>query len=458
MEISSTTHVACSQETPQKEELKLPFKLDPPHVSLASIKIQDVKTDRGLSVWLVENNDIPVVTCQLMFADGGSKNEPKGKRGLLTLLAALMDEGAGSYKGPEFKKFLIENNIDLVVNQTLDTFIIGFSVPKTAVKQAFQAVKLILTQLRLDPHEIDKLKSHLHLHYRQLIETQSEKAEEKLSQVLIGEHPYVTTVEERLDDLEKITREDMFDFIQAHFTKDRLIASVCGSISPSELKTYIDDTLKTLPEQTRASPVPDVTFQNTGTTYHVRVNIPQSTILFAHSGFKRNDPDYFAFDIAFDIFGSGELGSRLMQRIREDKGLVYGIGTMKVLNRHAQIILGRASTRTQTVNQVMELIRLEWKKFIEKGITQDELKRAKQRSIGVFPLHLTNTQGIVSTLTAIQYYRLGIDYLAQRTSHIEAVTLDHVNRLLKERFKEELTFVIGGKELQEDSKDQKEER
>ncbi len=449
-DMQSTTHIVSPP--PQKIldhplHLHLPFKLSPPGTSLQSIKIQDIHTPLGFHGWLVENKDIPVVTVEFMFVDAGSKNEIKGKKGLVALLASLMDEGAGDYTSDDFKKFLITNNINLIVSQGVDNFILGFSVPKTHVAQAFKAMDLILTRLRFDSEPLERIKTHLHLHYTQRKENEGERGMEELEQTLMAGSPYVSSLDDRVADLRNISATDLKDFMKNHFTKNKLIISVCGDISTDELSKLIDTSLKNLPLKATPEALPDVSFQNLGSLHPIFMDIPQSLILFAHPGFKRSDPDYFALDLAMDILGSGELGSRLMNRVREENGLVYGIGITKPIYKHYQLILGNASTHTENVTKVIDLIRSEWKKFIAAGVTKEELDRAKQRSIGLFPLRLGNTQSIASLLTSIQYYNLGIDYLEKRAQAINDVTLERVNKLIQERFKDDgLTFVIVGRE------------
>jgi zinc protease len=453
---SKTDHIVQPVISSEKNDdtLKLPFDLKPSNVSLDSIKIQDVTSFKNVHIWLVENNDIPVVTFKVMFADAGSKNEPKGKRGLTAILTAMMDEGAGPYDAQAFKKFLLENNIELFVHVDKDTFTLGFSAPKTGVKMAFDALQMILTQMAFPEKEIDKIKRHKRIGYRQSLDNEGQKGSEELNKVIFGNHPYTTTTKEHLEDLEGITKEDMQAYMRMHLTKDRMIGSACGSITKAELQTLIDSTFKDIPDKNTATIVPDTVLQNLGSTHNVTLDIPQSLILFAHPGFKRDDPDYFAFDLTLDIFGSGDFGSRLMQRVREDKGLVYGIGATKIIDRHAQIILGHASTRTQSVSNVIELIRSEWKILIEAGVTQDELDRAKQHMIGVFPLRIADTKNITTALLSIQYHKLGIDYLSKRTTAIQAIDRDRLNDLIKNRFKESLlTFIVVGKDVPQNEKD-----
>lgn len=444
----STREIVQSGKTIEKTQPpKLPFKLEPTHVSLKNIKIQEVKTEDGIKAWLVSNKQIPVVTFQVLFADVGSKCDEKGRRGSLKLLASMMDEGAGPYDSQEFKKFLIEHNIHLIVDDGIDNFTIGFSVPKESLDYAFEALRLILHELRLDPKELERLKQVIRLNYKQMNENEKVKATEKLDDIILpADHPYKWTYGELLHDLPSFNSGDLRSRSKNTFIQDRAIIACCGDISSEELNQYLTKLFSKLQKTLEKKPIPDIEFQHLGSTHHVDVNIPQSLIFFAHPGFKRNDPDYFALDLALDILGSGEFGSRLIQHIREEKGLVYGIGMGKIMNANAQLIFGQAATRTQTVPEVIQMIRDEWARFVDKGVTEDELTRAKQRAIGIFPLKLGTTRGIAAALLSIQYFNLGIDYLAKRTQMIESVSVEHVGELLKKRFKKGwLTFVTAGR-------------
>lgn len=427
------------------DHLNLPFELKPSSVNFDHIHIMEVPVHTS-HVWLIENQDMPIVTFSMMMRQSGSAFEPKGKRGLLRLLVSMFDEGAGPYAYDDFKKLLIEHHIKLTVVPEQDTLTLGFSVPKASVKKAFEVLKLILTSLRLEERDLQKVKGQIALYLQQLLENEEQQADEALKKTLFHDHPYVVTVKEQLKDLSTLSSKDLKTFTQKMWTKDRLIMAAVGGITRDDLKKYVEDMLSSLPEKGEDVTLKDATFFDLGEKKHVTLDVPQTTILFAQKGIKRNDPDYFAHELALEILGSGDLGCRLMKRIREEKGLVYGIGAMSSIQQYTQLIVGRTSTRTQTVQDVITLIKDEWSTLIKNGVTEKELLAAKKRMNGLFLLRLDNTLGLARTLLGMQYYDLGKDYLTKRAQKINSVTLETINAVIQKHFSaEDLTFVSVGR-------------
>ena len=107
---------------------------------------------------------------------------------------------------------------------------------------------------------------------------------------------------------------------------------------------------------------------------------------------------------------------------------------------------GHAGTKNEDVADSLKIIRAEWRRMREGGVTAAELAQAQSYLTGSFPLRLSSTDRIARILVAIQYHKLGIDYINKRASYINGVTLGDIanlaNRLLHP---DRLTFVVVGK-------------
>ncbi len=441
---------------PTKSVAKLPFDLKNSSVSVDP-KIDEVSSKNGLTAWLVERNDLDVVSFAVMIGDAGTKADPKNRQGLVRLFLSLSDEGAGPYSAEAFKRHLLEHNIIFSADLNKDSFVLSFQCPKTSVDEAFEVLRLVLTEVRLDDRDIKKIKNQLLTSYQQSTQSEDVAGKELMEEKLYGEHPYTQKVQTFIDHLPTITKDDIRDYMKKYITQDKLIIAACGNISKEHLSQKLESTFSALPKTSSATTCEDIALKNPEDISRKTMDIPQSLILFAHPGIKRNDDHFYHVDLAMQIFGSGDFGSRLMRSIREEKGLVYGIGVNLSINKHSQLILGSASTRHKTAPEVIDLIKEEWKKLIEKGVTEEELKLAKMRLLGVFPLHFTNTTSITSILIAMQYNKLGIDFLKKRTQLIQDVKLEELNGVIKQVFSnEKLKFFLTGQDpKKEDSEDGK---
>jgi zinc protease len=92
-----------------------------------------------------------------------------------------------------------------------------------------------------------------------------------------------------------------------------------------------------------------------------------------------HDPDYVALVIGNEIFGSGGLSSRLGDRVRQDEGLSYGIGS--ILQARSQderaVFYVQAFTNPGNMGKVESAVQEELSKLLQHGITEDELHAAR---------------------------------------------------------------------------------
>jgi zinc protease len=173
--------------------------------------------------------------------------------------------------------------------------------------------------------------------------------------------------------------------------------------------------------------------------------VPQSVVTFGQIGLKRDDPDWYTAIVLNDILGGGNFRGRLMQEIREKRGLAYGVSTDLVAYRHAGLILGNVATENARVGESIALIRSEWQRMRDEGPTEAELEKAKTYLIGSFPLSLDSTQHIAAVLVQMQIEGLPIDYLDRRAGLIGAVTLDKAKDLARRLYDpDRLSFVVVG--------------
>jgi zinc protease len=172
----------------------------------------------------------------------------------------------------------------------------------------------------------------------------------------------------------------------------------------------------------------------------------QTDILFAKAGPKRNDPDWFAADIANYILGGGGFSSRLMHEVRDKNGLTYGISSGIAPMEHAAMIIGDASTDNAKSGKARKILLDVWQKFFKDGVKAEEMTAAKDYLTGSLPLTMSSTDAIAEVLVSIQVQHLGRDYLQKRDSLIRNVSAEDVAQAIKKWFDpKDLTFVMVGK-------------
>ena len=198
--------------------------------------------------------------------------------------------------------------------------------------------------------------------------------------------------------------------------------------------------------------VPETTARANGATIVVRKPVPQSAVLFAQAGIKRDHPDYYRATVVNHILGGGGFTSRLYDQVREKRGLAYSVYSQLYPLDHASLLIGAAGTANESVLETITLIRELWRDMGANGVTEKELADAKTFITGSFPLRFTSSGRIASMLIGMQLENLGIDYLERRNSFIEAVTLEDANRVAGRLYDSDLlTVVVVGEPVGVDS-------
>jgi zinc protease len=134
-----------------------------------------------------------------------------------------------------------------------------------------------------------------------------------------------------------------------------------------------------------------------------------------------------------------------MTEVREKRGLAYGIGTYLAPYEHGELLLGQTATANARAAETVEVVRQEWARIAEEGVTEEELRDAKTYLTGAYPLRFDGNGTIASQLAGMQLDDLPLDYVKIRNDKIEAVTLDDANRVAKRIYRpEDLHFVLVG--------------
>jgi zinc protease len=259
-----------------------------------------------------------------------------------------------------------------------------------------------------------------------------------------GDHPYATALEGTPDSVAALTRDDLVAAHRQALVRDRVHVGVTGDMTAEDLGPILDALLGELPLSDQPLPgLADVTVE-AGVTV-VDFDTPQSSVYFGHTGLARDDPDFFAGFVLNQVLGAGGYRSRLMEEVREQRGLTYGISTWMSLSKGAPMIHGGFSSSNTLVAQAIEVVQAEWADVAANGLTQEELEAAQRYMTGAYPLRFDGNSNIASTLAAMQSDDMPLDYIATRNDNVLAVTLEDIQRVAARLMQpENLHFVVVG--------------
>lgn len=408
----------------------------------AQIDVQEITTDGGLSAWLVEEHSSPFTALELRFK-GGTSLDRVGKRGEINLMMATLEEGAADLDAQGFAKARDSLAARFDFEAHIDSVSISARFLTENRDEAVALLRTAIMEPRFDQAAVDRVGGQVLSNIDSNATSPNEIASSTFNALAFGEHPYGSSSSGTVETVAGLTSEDMSTALTRVMVKDRLYVSAVGDITGPELARMLDDLLGDLPQSGPEYP-PYIAPALAGGVTVVPFETPQSVVMFGHSGIKRDDPDFIPAYIANEIIG-GTRESRLMQEVREKRGLTYGIGSYLVPYSQSEVVLGQFSSSNAVTAQAIDVVKDEWRKLIDEGISAEELEEAKTYLTGSYALRFDGNAPIASILVGMQMSGLERDYISKRNDLVNAVTLDDLNRVVRELYKpDELTFVVVG--------------
>ena len=411
----------------------------------AAIKIEEVASPGGVKAWLSRDTINPIVSIHVLVRNGGSAFDPKGKEGLARMTAALLDEGAGKLDSQAFQRRIEDKSITLGFNAGLDHLSINLRSLKRNLGDAAELLRLALTAPRFDPEPVTRVRSQtLAILQRRSVSPRAVAGRTWFKTAFAG-HAYARPTRGTAASVAAIAKADLAGFMKTRVARDSLVIGVTGDITPEELKPLLDKMFGGLPAKSGKATLTAVAPTKKGSVTVIRRPFPQSFVIFGQRGPRRTDKDYYAVFVMNHILGGGSFSSRLYTEVREKRGLAYSVGSYLRPMDRSGLIVGSVATRNDRVAESIRLIRAEWKRMAEQGVSAEELKLAKQYLTGSYPLRFVNTARIAGTLAWVQMLDLGKDYIAKRNDLIQAVTAADIKRVARTYLDgDPLFFVIVG--------------
>lgn len=409
----------------------------------AEIDIAEVATPGGINAWLVQEDTIPFVALELRFKGGASLDLP-GKRGATNLMVGLLEEGAGDLDSRAYSERVesLAASFDFDIGD--DAVSISARFLTENQDEALALLRDAITQPRFDQAAIDRVKAQIVSAIRSDAQDPDNLVGVAFDNMVFGDHPYGSAIEGTEESVADLTRDDLIAAHQGAFARDRVYVGAAGDISPEELASLLDNLLSDLPEAGTPQPEDIAVSTQEGVTI-VPFDVPQSVAIFGHEGIARDDPDFFAAYVLNEILGGGGFEARLMEEVREKRGLTYGVYSYLVPKDHAALYLGRVSSANDRIAEAVQVIRDEWSKMAANGVTEEELATAKTYLTGAYPLRFDGNGTIANILVGMQMDELPVEYVNTRNDLVNAITLDDIKRVAARILKPDaLHFVVVG--------------
>ena len=363
----------------------------------------------------------------------------KGEEMLQSLSVAMLDKG--TRQRDKFQIAELLENKGARISHRSRVLRVGFS--GKALKHDFEEVmEVAAEQLRapsFDPVEYEKVRVRREASIRRSINKSATRAWTALSrQIYSSDHPnYVLSPEEELEQLESISVENLQAYYDKHFGADEAVLVVVGDIEPEAVADVVRKNFEAWPSlEAPALYQSDTSFT---APEQLPVNMPDKVNIDVRMGhplsLRSNDEDFVALYIANFIVG-GNFSSRLMDIVRDEKGLTYGVhsslnGVNRFYSGHWQVSITLSQDRLQEGIQATSNVLLD---YVQEGASSEELDEKKKTITGSYKVRLATTNGLAASILRGIERGFGKEYIDNYSGRVEAVTLDRLNAIIRNHF------------------------
>lgn len=432
------------------------FRRRPPEaLAPRPIKIpREVETTlgNGLRIAIVEDRRLPLVSFRLVFP-AGDAHDPADLPGLLDMLTGLLTEGTESHTSKEIAEEVARMGATLSSGANSDYT----TVAASALSSFSDNVLELLAEVALKPsfpeHEVELTRQNTKESLRQQRAQPSFLANEMVSRVVFGEHPY-SKIAPTPASLDAITRDDLVRLHGETFLPNHSVLIIVGDVNADELVKRVERLFGGWKEgDAPGSDFPELPRRTSRSAYIIdRPGSAQSNLVIANAGITRTSPDYFPMLLMHTVLGA-TASSRLFMNLREEKGYTYGAYSSLDARRTAGTFRVSAEVRTPVTGDSLKEFFYELDRIRNEPVTDKELADAKSYLTGVFPIRLETQEGLIDQLVQIRMFNLPADYLETYRDHIQAVTTSQIQEVAKKHVTPEKAAIIvvgdGGEALQQ---------
>ena len=415
----------------------------------ATPKIQHWQTAEGARVYFVENHDLPMLDVSIGFA-AGSAYDTAEKSGLAGLTHSLLDLGVEGMSEDDIARKLADIGAQMRGNFDPDRAAVSLRTLSSQAErdQALDILARVLQRPLFPESVLAREKTRLIAGIKEADTKPESIADKTFSKAVFGSHPYSLPASGEVSSVEKIQRSDLEAFYRAHYAAKAAVVAIMGDVTRAQAETIAVNLTARLPAESSVVRLTPVTMAIQASDQRIPHPATQSHILIGAPGVARNDPDYFSLFVGNHILGGGGFVSRLMDEVREKRGLAYSVSSYFIPMQQPGAFQISLQTKKEQADQALLLVRTTLRDFIDKGPTAKELRAAKQNIIGGFPLRIDSNKKIIEYLGVIGFYGLPLTYLDDFVGKIEQITVAKIHDAFKRRVHPDAmaTVIVGAME------------
>ena len=414
-------------------DIKLPPGL-PPYGPMRLPEAPKVKSEtlsNGLTVWLVQQNNLPKAAITLTLR-GGYCADPADARGISDLLADTVKLGTSSLSARQIAERSQAAGGDLKAAASTENLTISIEPLAEHVSDAIALLADLARHASFPDREVELAKKNLLSSIQQNESDPTFLAQRAFGRIHYGDHPY-GVVSPTSAMVEHATPESLRKLYAETFLPNQAVMVIVGAIDPGAALAAIHSSFDhwssahTGAATTAAAPSETVSAAEKKVFFVPRPGSVQTALLLGAPAPVRTDPDYPALEVANAIYG-GMFGSRLTKNIREDKGYAYSPYSYLDINGKAGVVITREDVRNAVTGPSYKETMFELNRMAAGPVSDQELTSAKRYLLGTLGFRLQSRTSVARRLATLWVYGLDTQFIRKDADNVMSATAAQVQR------------------------------
>ncbi len=419
--------------TPPSAGSSLEFKLPVP---------RRMDLPNGLTVLLVEQHQLPVVSASIAILSGADAN-PLDRPGLASFTADMLDAGTTTRPALQLADDVAQIGAILNASSSTDSSSVSLRVLKNNIDKGFELLSDVTLHPAFVPQELQRVRQRRLVELLQMRDNPGQLAASVFSRVVFGSnHPYGFPNLGTEGSNKAITRADIQSFWKTRYVPGNAALVVTGDISESEVRTLAK---KYFGQWTGPTPELELMPADNPLTRHIVIvdnpGAPQTQLRVGHIGIARDSPDYISLGVMNAALG-GNFSSRINMNLREEHGYTYGAYSVFASRRVPGPFFIAAGVRTDATAPAISEIFKEVDRMQQEPITAQELALAKDSIARSLPGMFETTASTANSIGSLFVYGLPLDYYRDFPAKVDSVDASDVQQMAKEYLRPRRMVVV----------------
>ena len=376
----------------------------------------------GLTVYLVERHELPIVSVQLLTLAGGAANPPD-RPGLAGITAALLTEGTAKRSSEEIANAASLLGTDLSSFSNADSAGLAISLLSRHVTRGLDLLADSAEHPAFPAADLERLRTR---RLTGLLQQQDNPIQLALRAGLLNlygaANPYAYDALGTAASLHAITRDEIAGFYASHYGPRGSLLELTGDVTPAEARKLAEEAFgKWTSSAQPAAPPPAPAVPERKILLVDKPGSPQTALITFGVGLPRSSPDYPAVTVMNTMLG-GLFSSRINMNLREEHGYTYGASSFFRYSRGTGPFISYALVRTDVTAPAAEQLFKELDGIHTKPLTDAELRQSKNSIIRSMPGDFESAYGVNGQLANLWLFGLSLDYYTKLPAQIEGVT------------------------------------